>query len=119
MKKISVAIIGVGRFGANYLRTLNDIQGADVRWICSSKQKTLDVAALKINLKSDVKKTTNYKDILKDKNIDAVIISTPGSTHYQIAKDTLSAGMHALVEKPICLKSMQVEDLIKISKKKK
>ena len=114
---MNFGIIGVGRFGTNYLKTLNELQ-VHVKWICSTKLETMNEALSKVNLKSEVKKTINYREILKDKGLDAVIIATPGSTHYKIAKDALVAGKHVLVEKPFCLSSKEAEDLLKLSKKK-
>tara|TARA_B100000315_G_scaffold114472_1_gene104912 strand:- start:233 stop:1243 length:1011 start_codon:yes stop_codon:yes gene_type:complete len=116
--KINLGIIGLGRFGINYLRTLNELDNANIKWICSGRRETLDSAAAKVELKSEVNKTTNYKDILQDKEVDAVAIVTPGSTHHRIAKDALLADKHVLVEKPFCLNSKDAEELVKISLEK-
>jgi len=117
MRKMNLAIIGVGRFGTNYLRTLCELR-MPIKWICSRSEESINVALQKCSPNQSIKKTADYKKILRDKNVDAVIISTPGSTHYKIAKDSLLAGKHALVEKPMCLDSGEAEDLAKIAKKK-
>ena len=117
--QLNFAIIGIGRFGKNYLKTLSGIKEASVRWVCSSNHNTLNEALPDFNSNYQIKKTTNFKKILDDKDVDAVIISTPGSTHYRIAKGCLNAGKHVLVEKPFCLKSKEAKDLLKVSKNKK
>ena len=114
---INVGVIGVGRWGLNYLRTLKSIKNASVGWICSSTKETLEKAIAETKI--DAKTTVDYKDILKDDEIDAVIISSPASTHYRIARDSLLSGKNALVEKPVCLNSKDAADLLKISDKKK
>jgi UDP-2-acetamido-3-amino-2,3-dideoxy-glucuronate N-acetyltransferase len=111
--KINVGIIGVGRFGSNYLKTFNQLKGANVSWICSRSQDTLEKVKLGFG---DVKATTNYKDFLKDKDVDAVAIITPATTHYKIAKEALNAGKHIIVEKPLTVSSNECRELIEISK---
>ena len=56
---------------------------------------------------------------LEDDKIDAVVISTPVATHFDIAKLCLEAGKHILVEKPISLSGTDVVKLQKISKRNK
>ncbi|MBI4451977.1 Gfo/Idh/MocA family oxidoreductase [Candidatus Woesearchaeota archaeon] len=113
---MNFGIIGVGRFGTNYLRTLCELN-ASVKWVCSRSMKSIDSALQKCNPGQEIKKTTDYKIMLNDRSVDAVIVSSPGSTHYKIAKDSLNAGKHALVEKPMCLSSREAEDLSKTAKK--
>ena len=48
--------------------------------------------------------TTDYRELLKNNNINAIIVSaTPETAHYPMAKETLLAGKHLLLEKPISL----------------
>ena len=118
MGKIRIGIIGVGRWGTNYLRTFGELKNCNVRWICASRKTTLKEALLKANVKAPVKTTINYKDILRDKETDAVAIASPGSTHYGFAKSALQANKHVIVEKPVAFSSRNVEELIEISKEK-
>jgi len=59
----------------------------------------------------------HYKDVLKRSDVDAVVIATPVSTHYAIAKQALEAGKHVLIEKPITDKVSEAEDLIESSER--
>jgi len=111
---MEIGLIGVGRWGINYLKTLNEM-GVAVKWICASTQKSLD-KALEINTNAET--TTNYADILNDEEVEAVIIATPGATHYQIAKEALQAGKHVLVEKPLALNAKEAEELVRLAGKK-
>lgn len=114
MKK-TIGVIGAGRWGKNYLRTFNEL-GCKIKWVCSTKDATLKEALA--DTKVAAKATKNYNDILEDKEVDAVAIATPGSTHYMLAKKTLQADKHVLVEKPIAFNSKNVEELIRISNQK-
>lgn len=114
---ITIAVIGVGRWGTNYLRTFNELD-CNVKWICSTKDATMKEALLKAGIKGRIKCTTSYKQILEDKEVDAVAIATPGSTHYRLAKEALKSGKHLLVEKPLSFSSKNAEELVRISRKK-
>src|ERR1019366_6932432 len=64
--------------------------------------------------------TTDYRTLLENKTIDAVMISTtPEPTHYPIAKEALLAGKHVFLEKPIAMEMWEADELIALSKKKK
>ena len=59
------------------------------------------------------------ENIINDKDIHAVIIATPVSTHFDLAKKCLQSGKHVLVEKPMASTNMQVNQIGKIAKKNK
>ncbi len=109
---VSVGIIGLGRWGTNYLRTFAGL-GADIRMVCSSTEATIANSLSQVNLKSPPTATTDYRKVLSDPALDAVAIVTHGSTHYQIAKAALEAGKHVVVEKPAGFTSHEVEDLVR------
>jgi predicted dehydrogenase len=60
--------------------------------------------------------TSEAQEIFDNKSIDAVVIATPTSTHYSLAKAALSSRKHVLVEKPLCTSTKEIEDLIAIAK---
>lgn len=114
---INIGIIGVGRWGTNYLRVFNELSNANVKWICATKKSTLIQALSSVQLKNKVKSTTDYKDILKDREVDAVAIASSGSTHYKFSKEALLCRKHVLVEKPVAFSSRDVKNLIRMSNK--
>lgn len=112
---INVAIIGCGYWGPNYVRIFNELEGAKVKYCCDLEENNL----LKVKkLYHNLALIKDYKAIAKDGSIDAVIITTPLKTHYEIAKLFLERGKHVLVEKPFTSDSVQAEELMKIAKKK-
>ena len=58
----------------------------------------------------------DYRLILKDSNIDAVVVATPIGTHYEIVRESLLAGKHVLCEKPLCKNSEQGEKLVELAR---
>lgn len=66
----------------------------------------------------DVIYTDNINDVLDDPSIDAVIITTPASTHYDYAKQVLEKGKHCMVEKPFTEKFSHAVELIQIAQAK-
>jgi len=110
---MNIGIIGVGRWGRNFFRVFLEL-GANVKWICATKNSTLEEAK-KIG---EAKTTLDYKDILNDNSVEAVAIATPDPSHYKITKDALEANKHVLVEKPFTLNSREAEELVKLAKEK-
>lgn len=115
MKKVNVAIIGMGYWGPNLLRNFQKIPAANVSWICDSDEKKL----ASLHQDANIKKSKSVTDILSDKNVDLVVIATPLSSHYKLAKASLLSGKHVLIEKPMTSSSVQARELIKISGKQK
>ncbi|UCD15275.1 MAG: Gfo/Idh/MocA family oxidoreductase, partial [Candidatus Omnitrophota bacterium] len=67
------------------------------------------------NMLANIQVYTDYQKILNDNTIDAVVISTPAVTHYELTKAALVRNKHVLVEKPLALKIEQAQELIAIS----
>ena len=71
-------------------------------------------------LAKPVTATTDYRKLLENPSIDAVMISTtPEPTHYPIAKESLLAGKHVFLEKPIALELAEADELIALARSKK
>jgi len=112
---INLAQIGVGYWGPNLLRNFYAIGEVVVKKIIDINPASLEY--VRKNYKS-IATGTDIKEILKDKDIDAVIIATPARLHYDMAKEVLLSGKHCFVEKPLALKSSEAEELIKIAREK-
>jgi len=57
----------------------------------------------------------DYRLILEDPSIDAVVVATPIGTHYEIVRESLLAGKHVLCEKPLCKMSKQGQGLVELA----
>lgn len=112
---INLAVIGCGYWGPNLIKNFNLIDGGRVIYVCDLNRDRLKYIK---GIYPDVKICQDYKKVIGDKNINAVCIATPAVTHFQIAKDCLSAGKHVLVEKPMALNSRDAKTLVKIAENK-
>lgn len=113
---LNFALIGCGYWGPNYARILNELKETNLVCCCDIDEMKLNKMK---NLYPSVLFDKNYKDIAKRDDIDAIIITTPLNTHYEIAKEFLKNGKHVLVEKPFTKTIREGEKLKTIAEKKK
>mgnify|MGYP001408641380 FL=1 len=111
---IKIGIIGMGYWGPNLYRNFDLSKDFLVKYVCDRDLKVLK----KISLSNEfTSKVNNYKKIINDSDIQAVVIATPVSTHYSLAKECLEAGKHVFVEKPLADSSKKCQNLINIARK--
>lgn len=112
--KVKIGIIGCGYWGPNLIRVFNEIESCHVKFVCDLKQERLANISRKYQ---HTNVTDNHNALLNDKDLDAVIISTPVSTHYRLAKEALLKNKHVFVEKPLSDSSAEGEELVSIAEK--
>lgn len=106
-----VAVIGAGYWGKNLIRVFNEL-GA-LRLICDISAKTLKEESKSL---PSIKTTNSLIKVLKNQDIDAVVIATPAATHYKIAKLALLHQKHVFVEKPLALNYGEGKELACLAK---
>tara|TARA_B100000029_G_scaffold471225_1_gene510713 strand:+ start:369 stop:1253 length:885 start_codon:yes stop_codon:yes gene_type:complete len=111
----NLAVIGIGKWGKNLIRELDKF--ANVK-ICSSNGNKKNINWIKTHYPK-IRHVKNTEQIFLDKEIDAIIISTPINTHYNLVKKSLLSKKHVFVEKPIACTMIQTNELIKIAKQNK
>jgi len=113
MKKIGLGIIGLGYIGKTHLHHGQKLANAQLVGVADlSKQ------ALKAARNAGVKKTfTNYEELLKEPDIDAVIIALPTHLHLQCAKMAAEARKHIFLEKPIARNVAEAKEIISTAQK--
>ena len=113
---LKTALIGFGYWGAKLARNFQNSEAFNLVSIVDLN--LINLASAKRNYPL-TKISNSYKKVIKDDLIDLVIISSPTSTHYKIAKFALKNFKHVLVEKPLSLKLSEVKRLNKIANKNK
>ncbi|MDO8658531.1 MAG: Gfo/Idh/MocA family oxidoreductase [Candidatus Levybacteria bacterium] len=111
---IKVAVVGYGYWGPNLVRNFSELEEVKLSACCDLRQERLNIVKRKY---SQIYVTTKFEEILNDKTIDAVIIATPLSFHYRLAKQALLAGKHVWIEKPMVESYDQAKELIKLAEK--
>ena len=96
---INIALIGAGGMGNEDANTCLKHDGVEIIAVCDLYKGRLDDAKNKWG--KQIITTTNYKEILANKDVDAVIIGTSDHWHKQISVDALNAGKHVYCEKPM------------------
>jgi predicted dehydrogenase len=116
MRQIGVAVVGTGWCGGIRAETLASHALVKSLHLAETRPERLQELAKKLKPASS---TAQYKDLLRNREIEAVYISaTPESTHYPIAKDCLAAGKHVFLEKPIAMTLGEADELIALAKGK-
>jgi predicted dehydrogenase len=106
---ISVGVIGYGYWGPNLVRNFGELSEARVAAVADLDPNRL--AAVRRRYPS-VRTTDNYRDLARDAEIDAVVVASPASTHFDVALEILRAGKHVLIEKPMTATTEQAARLI-------
>mgnify|MGYP001280440002 CR=1 FL=1 len=111
---IKVGQIGVGYWGPNILRNLISSEDFELISIMDLSKERRDFVAKNF---PNVSTTSNLEDILCNDEIDAVVISTPVKSHFELAVNCLSQGKHILVEKPLATSTKEINEMEKIASK--
>ena len=108
-----VSIIGAGNFvSSTMLPVLGKIK-ADINHIASAGGLSSTILAKKYGVKYS---TTDYNEILKDKETDLVIVSTKHNSHSFFVQETVKSGKSVFVEKPLAIKSSELDEIIELYK---
>jgi len=113
--EVEVAVIGLGYWGPNLLRVLQDNLEARVRWICDLDPERL---ARYRRRHPGARVTTRSARVLSDPTVDAVVIATPVHTHYELAWEALAAGKHVFVEKPLAPSGELADELASLAQER-
>ena len=107
-----VLLLGLGRWGANHLRNLNNLPIE--LYVAEVGEKQLEPAR-KLGIPAE-RMTTNYKDFIA--KIDAVVVVTPAQLHFPQCQEFLEAGKDVFVEKPLTLANEEARQLAELAAKR-
>lgn len=117
MRTINVAVIGTGWCGGIRAAACAASPWVGELHIAEIREERLSEMA---KLTGPATATTDYRVLLENASIDAVMISTtPELTHYPIAKDSLLAGKHVFLEKPMALELGEADELVALSRERR
>jgi len=96
---IRMAVIGLGKMGLSHHAMINAHPRVKVQAVCDSSSYVLDV----LNKYTGVRTYSDYDSLLREVELDAVIIATPSSTHVGMVRAALERNLNVFCEKPFCL----------------
>jgi predicted dehydrogenase len=97
-KTVNVCVVGLGHWGPNLVRALNDHPQAEV----VAGVEPRDTRARLVKEKNpDLRIYSTLAECLRREDLDAVVLATPAKYHHPLALQALEAGKHLLIEKPL------------------
>ena len=109
---LKVGIIGAGAISERHIMWYNANKECEIKAIADLNDVQLKKRAEEFNIKNTY---SNYRDLLKDEEIDAVSIVTPTFTHKEIIIEALKSGKHVLCEKPPALNSEETKECVEVA----
>ncbi len=108
---IKVAVVGAGHWGPNLIGNFHNHTRSEVAWVIDRDEDRR--AAVRTRF-PDIQAAADVSRAFDDPEVEAVIIATPTTTHYDLTVAALRAGKHVLVEKPLAdtvEKAIEMDDL--------
>ncbi len=110
-RTVRLGIIGVGSRGSYHLAYLKQIPGVDITCFCDIYEPNFRAAQETIGPQAHG--YSDYKELLKNEELDAVLIATPLDRHARMTIDALHSGIHVLCEKSMALTIEDANDMVK------
>ena len=112
MNKLRLAVLGAGRLGGFHAQKLAQNESVELVAVVDPVAAARDRVAATCKCSA----AADYRDVIG--SIDAAVIATPTSHHYQVAMDLLVRGIHLLVEKPLCPTLAQADELARAARRR-
>ena len=112
---LALGIVGCGYWGPNVVRNFSEKERAKVSAIADLRPERLEAIRRRAPA---ARLTTRHEDVIEDDGIDAVVITTPVSTHFDLARAALEAGKHVLVAKPLTATLAEADELVALARER-
>ena len=109
-RKVKMAVIGTGRMGSVHARNIvRQIPEAELAAVCDIRLEVAQAVADELGIQRVVE---DYHELLEDKEIEAILISSSTDTHAFMIKDVAAAGKHIFCEKPLALEINKIDEAL-------
>ena len=113
---IKIGVIGYGYWGPNLVRNFAEVARVKLAAVADTDRGKLELVQRQFPA---VKAITDFQDLLRDPEIDAIAVATPVTTHFELGMAVLKAGKHLWLEKPMAETSLQARQLLDEADKRK
>lgn len=113
---MNIGVIGCGYWGAKHARVISELPQALLHSVADLDSAKVQAITSKYE---GVEGLTDFTALLNNPAVEAVVIATPASTHYDLARQALAAGKHVLVEKPLSIFPQECQHLIDLAGQEK
>ena len=111
-ERIRIAIAGCGQWGFNHVRVFSQMSGCDLVAVADMDPERR--TAVQENFPG-VRVEKDYQNLLRDPAIDAVVVATPASAHYDMVRQAIEHGKQVLCEKPLCENVQKAQHLVRLA----
>lgn len=112
---LNIGVVGCGYWGPNLVRNFRSLPDCRVTTICDVSVERLQ--HLK-TLYPEIEGDTNFENLLNDTTLHAIVIATSVKHHFPMARSSILAGKHTLIEKPLASSVAQCEELVELAHRK-
>lgn len=111
----NIAVAGCGYWGPNLIRNFRSLPDCRVKKACDQDMERLEHMT---RLYPEIEPATTFDDVANDESIEAVAIATPVASHFSLARQSLLAGKHTFIEKPMASSVAQCMELIHLAERR-
>jgi predicted dehydrogenase len=104
-------VVGAGMIARAHMNNLLKTGRAEIRWVAARDPENLEQVRSEFHVDH---KTRDYREILQDPEVDVVLITTPPSQHRDMFMDTVRAGKHVLLEKPMAMNMEEIDEMMAV-----
>ncbi|MEM2849346.1 MAG: Gfo/Idh/MocA family oxidoreductase, partial [Candidatus Bathyarchaeia archaeon] len=112
LEKIRFGVVGLKGIGMTHIEAIKMCESAELLAVCD----IVEELAKNVGEKYGVKWFTDYRELNRLKDLDAVCVCTPHFLHHPMTLDALNAGKHVLVEKPMAITVREADEMIEKAK---
>ena len=105
-RSICLGLIGAGRWGRNYIKTIRHIHGVELTQLVSRNPESIDLVGANCNIFED------WRQVIQKKKVDGLIIAVPAKYQTRIALSAIAEGFPVMLEKPLAL---NIKDVLRLS----
>jgi len=110
--RLDLAVIGAGYWGKNLVRNFATAKRCNLKYVCDLNEQLLELHKRNFPF---IEPTIDIESVLKDAELDAVVIATPVPSHFELACKALRSGKHTYVEKPLTLRASESRELVDLA----
>lgn len=111
---VNVGLIGLGKMGLSHLAIVNTHPAAKLIGVCDTANYLCSI----LHKYTGTQVFSNYRELLDQKSLDAIIIATPSRFHSEIVREALHRNLHVFCEKPFCLDAAEGLELAELADRK-
>jgi len=108
---IKIAVVGLGKMGLSHLATVKAHPEVELAAVCDSSSYVLGV----LKKYTGVTTYSDFEGMLREVDLDAVVIATPSRTHAAMVRAALARGLHVFCEKPFTLSETDADELCSLA----